>query len=124
MSLLKNNFVVGLAAGLAATVIAPILMPALKRSSRPMVKGLIKGGVFLYQRGREAVATSGEMMEDVLAEIQSEEMEKRTAAGQASDAKTMRQAEEQPAGPVGIVKKQPEPRQKEEQGAAAVKSAD
>jgi hypothetical protein len=124
MSLLKNNFVVGLAAGLAATVIAPVLMPALKRSSRPMVKGLIKGGVFLYQKGREAVATSGEMMEDVLAEIQSEEMEKRTAMGQASDGKTKRPAEGQAAGPVGIVKKQPEPQQKEEQGVAAVKAAE
>jgi hypothetical protein len=124
MSLFKNNFVVGLTAGLAATVIAPVLMPALKRGSRPVAKNLIRGGILLYQKGREAVATSGEMMEDMLAEIQSEDVEKRRVMEQASDGKTERAAEEKPAGPVGIVKKQPESRQKEEQGAPAAEAAD
>jgi len=119
MSLFKNNFVVGLTAGLTATVIAPLLLPALKRGSRPMAKGLIKGGMLLYQKGREAVATSGEMMEDMLAEIQSEEMEKRAAVAQATSVKTERPENDKPAAPVAIVKKDAEPRPAETSGARA-----
>ncbi|HEV7619851.1 MAG TPA: DUF5132 domain-containing protein [Burkholderiaceae bacterium] len=71
---IKNNFVVGITAGLAATVLAPILIPAIKKSARPLAKSLVKGGFMLYEKGREAVAEAGEMMEDVIAETQAEMM--------------------------------------------------
>jgi hypothetical protein len=86
MSILKNNFVVGLTAGLVAAVIAPVVIPAVRKGSRPVAKSLLKGGMLLYQKGREAVATSGEAMEDMLAEIHAEEPEKQAsslAGGQA-----------------------------------------
>lgn len=76
MSIFKNNFVIGLTAGLAATVIAPVLIPALKRGSRPLAKSLVKGSIMLYDKGREAVAGAGEMMEDVIAEVRVEAYEK------------------------------------------------
>jgi hypothetical protein len=72
MNLLKNNFVVGVTAALAATVIAPVLIPAIKRGSRPLAKSLIRGGILLYEKGREAVANAGEAMEDVVAEVRAE----------------------------------------------------
>jgi uncharacterized membrane protein YgcG len=81
MSVLKNNFVVGLTAALAATVIAPVLVPALRRGSRPAAKGVIRGGMLLYRKGRQAVAATGEMMEDVMAEIRAEDMQRHEAAG-------------------------------------------
>lgn len=77
--LFKNNFVVAITSGIVAAVVAPILMPAIKRSSRPVAKGLVKGGLFLYEKGREATAHAGEMMEDVMAEIQAEQAEKQSA---------------------------------------------
>lgn len=78
MSVLKNNFVVGVAAGLTATLIAPVLIPAIKKGSRPMAKTLVKGGVLVYLKGREMVAHSGEAIEDILAEVHAEEAEKRS----------------------------------------------
>lgn len=78
MGVLKNNFIVGLAAGLTATLIAPVLIPAIKKGSRPMAKTLVKGGVLVYQKGREMVAHSGEAIEDILAEVHAEEAEKRS----------------------------------------------
>jgi hypothetical protein len=80
MSILKNNFVVGLTAGLVAAVIAPVVIPAVRKGSRPVAKSLLKGGMLLYQRGREAVASSGEAMEDMLAEIHAEEAEKQVGS--------------------------------------------
>lgn len=74
MSIFKNNFVVGITAALAATVLAPVLVPAIKRSGRPLAKTLVKGGILLYEKGREAVASAGEMMEDVVAEVRAESM--------------------------------------------------
>jgi hypothetical protein len=74
MSILKNNIVVGIAAGLAATILAPVLVPAIKRSSRPLAKFMVKGGITLYESAREAVAGAGEMMEDVVAEVRAESM--------------------------------------------------
>lgn len=72
MSLFKNNFVVGVTAALTATLIAPVLIPAIRRGSRPLAKSLIKGGILLYEKSREAVASAGEMMEDVVAEVRAE----------------------------------------------------
>lgn len=80
IKLFKNNFIVGVTSGLVAAVIAPMLVPAIKRGSRPMAKGLIKGGMLLYEKGREATAHAGEMIEDVMAEIHAEQAEKQAAA--------------------------------------------
>lgn len=82
MSLFKNNFVVGLTAALAATILAPVLIPAIKRGSRPLAKSLVRGGIMLYEKGREAVASAGEMVEDVVAEVRAEAQERDAAAVQ------------------------------------------
>lgn len=88
MSLFKNNFVVGITAALAATVIAPVLIPAIKRGSRPLAKSLIKGGIMLYEKSREAVASAGETMEDVVAEIRAEELDKHAAGTPSAEGPT------------------------------------
>jgi hypothetical protein len=85
MSIFKNNYIVGITAGLVAAVIAPILVPALKRGSRPLAKSLIKGGIMLYGKGREAVAGAGEVMEDVIAEVHAEAYEKKISTRVAGD---------------------------------------
>lgn len=82
MSMFKNNIVVGFTAALAATILAPVLIPAIKRGSRPLAKSLVKGGILLYEKGREAVASAGEMVEDVVAEVRAEAQEKDAAAVQ------------------------------------------
>lgn len=80
MSIFKNNFVVGVTAALAATIIAPVIVPAIKRSGRPIAKSLVKGGLALYEMGREAVANTGEVVEDVVAEVRAEQVVRQAAA--------------------------------------------
>lgn len=79
MNILRNNFVVGFTAALAATIVAPVLVPAIKRSGRPIAKSLVKGGLVLYEKGREAVANAGEVMEDVIAEVRAEQVLRQAA---------------------------------------------
>ena len=78
MNPFKTSFIVGLTSGLVAVVIAPVLIPVLKRGSRPIAKELIKGGMALYEKGREVAAYAGEMVEDFMAEIQSEQAERQS----------------------------------------------
>jgi|GEM_PF-1316302 len=85
MNPFKNNFVVGVTSGLVVALIAPVLIPALKRSSRPITKGLIKGGMVLYEKGREVTAHAGEVIEDVMAEIQAEHAEKQSRGNAESE---------------------------------------
>jgi hypothetical protein len=72
MELFKSNLAVGITAALAATVLAPLLVPIITVAGRPLVKSLVKGGVILYEKGRETVAGAGEVMEDMIAEVRSE----------------------------------------------------
>jgi hypothetical protein len=73
VDILKNNIVVGLGIAVAATALAPILLPVLGGVGRPLVKSLVKGGMALYEKGRESVAMAGESLEDLMAEIRTDE---------------------------------------------------
>jgi hypothetical protein len=84
MDILKSNIAVGVAAGLVAAVLAPVVIPVIAMAARPLTKSLIKGGVILYERGREALAGAGEEMEDLIAEVRSE-MEQEAAGRHGGD---------------------------------------
>jgi hypothetical protein len=58
--------------GVGAAVLAPALIPAVTTAVRPLLKGAMKVGVTLYEKGNEAVAEAGEVMEDLIAEAKSE----------------------------------------------------
>ena len=68
----KSNLITGLVAGLAATLLAPVLRPFLANASRSLTKATIKGGVLLYEKGRESFAELGETVDDLMAEVKSE----------------------------------------------------
>lgn len=70
--ILKGNIVTGLAIGIGAAVLAPVMLPVLAGVAKPLAKAAIKGGFMLYEKGKEAVAEIGEMVEDVIAEAKSE----------------------------------------------------
>ncbi len=69
---LKGNILTGLAVGIGAAVIAPAVMPVLAGVAKPLAKALIKGGISLYEKGREAIAEGGEVLEDIVAEAKAE----------------------------------------------------
>ena len=62
----------GIAAGVGAVVLAPVLIPAVAKVSKPVAKALIKGGIIAYKKSRSAIAETGEVLEDLLAEVNAE----------------------------------------------------
>lgn len=71
-----------MAAGITGMLLAPIMLPAVLRTGRPVMKGAVKAGFIMAERGRETLAELAEMAEDMVAEIQSElRAEKAAAAG-------------------------------------------
>ena len=58
--------------GVGAAVIAPALIPGVAKAARPILKGAMKIGVTLYEKGNEAVAEAAEIVEDLIAESKSE----------------------------------------------------
>jgi hypothetical protein len=84
--LLENGLTTGLFVGLGAAILAPVLLPAVATAAKPLVKGVIKVGVTLYEKGNEAIAEVGEVLEDLVAEAKSEMAEGQKAAAAAGAA--------------------------------------
>ena len=76
----KKNAVYGLFIGVGAAILAPAILPILASIARPLSKGAIKGGILLYEKGKESVAEAGEKIEDLLAEVKAELSEEQQAA--------------------------------------------
>jgi len=68
----KNNIVAVLGIGIVAAVLVPIALPVVARAAKPFAKALVKSGIIVYEKSREAVAELGEVMEDVVAEAKAE----------------------------------------------------
>jgi hypothetical protein len=78
--LVKGNVVTGLAIGIGVAVLAPVVIPIVASAAKPLTKAAIKGGLALYESGRETLADVGEVLEDLVAEAQAELAEERKAA--------------------------------------------
>ena len=61
----------GIAIGVGLLV-APVVIPMIATAARPVAKAAIKGGLMLYEKGREMVAEVAEVVEDLTAEAKSE----------------------------------------------------
>ena len=70
--LFEDLGVPGIIAGVGAIVLAPALLPVVAKASKPVAKALIKGGIIAYKKSRSAIAESGEMLDDLLAEVNAE----------------------------------------------------
>ncbi len=71
-----------LAIGLAAVVVVPVVVIAAK----PLARAALKKGIIAYERGREALAEVGEVVDDIVAEVRSElEAEKAIAHAEETD---------------------------------------
>jgi hypothetical protein len=75
-----NGLATGLLVGLGAAVLVPVLFPAVATVAKPLVKGAIKVGVTLYEKGNEAIAEVSEVFEDLVAEAKSEMTSAETTA--------------------------------------------
>lgn len=72
MAWLKGNILSGLAIGVGSAIIAPLVIPALSKAAKPLAKAAIKGGLVLYETGKEKLAEAQELMDDLLAEARAE----------------------------------------------------
>ncbi len=70
--LLESKVVTGLAVGIGAAILAPVIVPIVAGILRPVAKSVIKGGILLYERGRETGAELAETLEDLVAEARAE----------------------------------------------------
>lgn len=95
--LLKRNVVVGLAVGLGVAALGPVIIPVILRAARPVAKTLLKTGIEMFERGREAAAELGEFIEDTTAEAHAELARERQTAATATAAPQAAQPE--PAKP-------------------------
>lgn len=68
----KGNIFGGLAIGIGVAILAPVVVPILASVAKPIAKAAIKGGIMLYEKGKEAVAEAGEVVEDLVAEAKAE----------------------------------------------------
>jgi hypothetical protein len=69
---LKGNVVTGLAIGIGAAILGPTVLPVLASVAKPVAKAAIKGGLVLFEKGKETFAEMGEVVEDLVAEAKSE----------------------------------------------------
>ena len=53
-------------------MVAPVILPVVLNMARPIVKGVIKGGMALADKAQELVAETGEQLSDIMAEARAE----------------------------------------------------
>jgi hypothetical protein len=90
-----GNIVTGVAIAVGTAVLAPIIGPAVGNILRPAAKAVIKGGIVIYDQGRQAAAQLGEMTSDMVAEARADAQQ--AEAGAHAAAEPQGGAEAQPA---------------------------
>jgi hypothetical protein len=68
----KGNILSGLAIGLGSAIVAPVVIPVLASVAKPLAKAAIKGGLLLFEKGKEVAAETQEVLEDLVAEAKAE----------------------------------------------------
>ncbi len=71
----------GLAIGVGALILAPTVIPAVAAVLRPLAKAAIKSGFIIYEKGREVLAETQEVLEDLAAEARAELSQEHAGAG-------------------------------------------
>lgn len=79
-ALLEEAGAPGVAVGLGAVLLAPVLIPVVAGIGKPLFKGIVKGGIFLYEKTKGALAEVGEGLEDLVAEARAELAEQQQEA--------------------------------------------
>jgi hypothetical protein len=70
--LLKNPTVRNAAIGIGVAILVPVVAKALAPFVRPVARSALKIGVVTYEKGREAIAEFGEIVDDMVAEVREE----------------------------------------------------
>ncbi len=76
-ALMKNEAVKRMAIGLSVSILLPVVVSLLAPVVRPLARSTLKAGIIAYEKGRETVAEIGEVIDDLVAEVQEELQEAR-----------------------------------------------
>lgn len=76
----KGNILTGLAIGVGAALLTPSIRSLLAEAGKPLAKAAVKGGLMLFEKGREVFAEVGEHFEDIVAEVKHEMSEEESKA--------------------------------------------
>lgn len=68
----KGNIISGLAIGVGTALLAPVIIPVLASIAKPLAKAAIKGGITVYEKNKEFLAETAEVIEDLVAEAKAE----------------------------------------------------
>ncbi|MCU0574105.1 MAG: DUF5132 domain-containing protein [Syntrophobacteraceae bacterium] len=71
----------GLAIGVGALILAPTVVPAVAAILKPLAKAAIKSGFIVYEKGKEVLAETREVLEDLAAEARAELSQEYVEAG-------------------------------------------
>ena len=69
---LKNPTVRNTAIGIGVAILVPVVAKAVAPLVRPVARSALKMGVVTYEKGREAIAEFGEIVDDMVAEVREE----------------------------------------------------
>ncbi len=64
--------ILGIAAGIGAALLAPVVIPVLGKAGKPVVKTVVREGMWLYEKGKEALTEMNDAWDDIVAEVQHE----------------------------------------------------
>jgi len=69
---MKHQAVKNLAIGLGISILVPVAVNLLGPIARPLARSSLKACILAYEKGRETVAEIGEVIDDLVAEVQEE----------------------------------------------------
>jgi len=70
--LFNNSTVRNTAIGIGVAILVPVVARAIAPYARPVARSVLKMGVVSYEKGREAIAEFGEIIDDMVAEVREE----------------------------------------------------
>jgi hypothetical protein len=67
-----KGYMPSLAVGIGVALVAPVILPAVASIFRPLVKGVVRGGLTVADNVKEFTASTGEQISDLYAEAKAE----------------------------------------------------
>jgi len=77
---LKSPAAKNAAIGVGLAILLPFVVKALAPVARPVARSVLKMGIVAYEKGREAIAEFGEIVDDMVAEVREEMRAERARA--------------------------------------------
>lgn len=81
----NNDLMKGVALGVGIAVLVPVAIAALAPIVTPLARSALKAGIRAYEIGRERVEEFGETVEDIVAEVEEELMDRQEVVEEAAE---------------------------------------